>query len=345
MRILMSLLLLASLPASAFTPESGNWWNPNEPGRGFTIEIQDDFLFMTIYTYDNDGEPAWYTAQGRLIGNDRFVGEMIRFRNGQCLGCPFRPNQQVPGIAFPIQIDFLTEITARLIWPWGTLPIERLNFFLGDFRDEAMRGEWQTTIDLLTDPRDEYPFYGDVLIIDTLELIGGRRSYSGCRAEDSVSGRCTTWARNNQEAVGFRDQAEGNVHVIVVENSPTTFMTYFIRVGTYQFDGHARIYPRGQNPSGPLYPVRGQRTASWQFVRSCRQGNCVGPAGAPDPATSALGAARGLVIDWPSEGGLDIDGVAAELGADAGSLLAAEAALAAELGLRQQLRREAAPLQ
>ncbi len=294
MRTLVLLFSLLLGTAHAFTPESGNWWNPDEPGSGYTFEIQDDFLFATIYTYDTDGRAAWYTAQGFLDGNDFFQGNMIRFRNGQCLGCNFTPNQQVPGVSFPITIDFTSEITALMSWPGGVDSIQRLNFILGDYRDEAMRGEWQTTIDFLTDPAVEYPFFGDVLVIDTLEQVEGGPGYSGCRAEDSISAFCTTWALDNQLLVGFATAENVNSHVIIVENSPTTFLTYFVNVGTYQFDGFARVYPRGAAVSGPMYPVRGHRTASWRFVETCAVGNCSGPAGGDPKATTTTAGSKGL---------------------------------------------------
>jgi hypothetical protein len=53
--LLLIVGLLAVAPARAFTPESGFWWAPNEPGSGIALEIQDNFVFLAAYTYDQDG--------------------------------------------------------------------------------------------------------------------------------------------------------------------------------------------------------------------------------------------------------------------------------------------------
>src|SRR5690606_24827001 len=70
---LLSALLLACLfsiatPARAFTPESGWWWSPGYPGIGFSLEIQDDFVFMVAFSYE-DGGATWYAAQGNMADN------------------------------------------------------------------------------------------------------------------------------------------------------------------------------------------------------------------------------------------------------------------------------------
>ena len=51
----MLFAVMLARPAQAFTPENGFYWNAAEPGRGYTIEIQDNFLFIIIYIYNPDG--------------------------------------------------------------------------------------------------------------------------------------------------------------------------------------------------------------------------------------------------------------------------------------------------
>ena len=38
-------------PAAAFFPEPGFYWNSGESGSGYAIELQDNFLFLSAYTY------------------------------------------------------------------------------------------------------------------------------------------------------------------------------------------------------------------------------------------------------------------------------------------------------
>ena len=76
---LFAAFLAAGSAASAFTPENGTWWNPQEPGSGYLIEIQDNFLFLAVYNYHPDGRPMFYTSQGVMNGNARFVGSLSTF--------------------------------------------------------------------------------------------------------------------------------------------------------------------------------------------------------------------------------------------------------------------------
>ncbi len=51
----------------AFTPAAGLWWNPNESGSGYNVQVQHGVLVMTIYSYAaNTGEPVWYIASGPM---------------------------------------------------------------------------------------------------------------------------------------------------------------------------------------------------------------------------------------------------------------------------------------
>ena len=56
---LTALLMFLGTCASAMSPESGIWWNPNESGSGYVIEIQDNTLSFTTYTYEPNGIPLW----------------------------------------------------------------------------------------------------------------------------------------------------------------------------------------------------------------------------------------------------------------------------------------------
>jgi hypothetical protein len=62
--VLLALLVLGSICASAQTPPSyqGLWWNSpggSESGWGVNITHQGDILFATWFTYDSDGKGMW----------------------------------------------------------------------------------------------------------------------------------------------------------------------------------------------------------------------------------------------------------------------------------------------
>jgi len=50
------------LAGRVLDPGSGWWWNPEEPGRGFFLEILGDRARVTCCTYADDGQPIWYST-------------------------------------------------------------------------------------------------------------------------------------------------------------------------------------------------------------------------------------------------------------------------------------------
>ena len=287
--VVLCLLLLAFLPRSgqAFTPESGFYWNPAEAGRGFTIEIQDNFLFMIGYVYRADGSSTFVTTQGLMSGNSSYAGVLDTHSNGQCITCPYTGFPTISaGAAGPVSLVFTSETTATMSWNGGSVPLQRFDFYLSrsggiDTGTEMMLGEWQNVLDYSDVPGfTGYPFFGDVLVFDLLDQDGSPDLFVGCRAENSVDGRCTQAARTNAEAAGYRDGPTG-LHVIVVDNGDT-FLVYVLDVGTSQYDGFGTTcsfnLTLAQCLSGGVddIVVRGWRSASRNFVQ-----NGVGPNSTP----------------------------------------------------------------
>jgi uncharacterized secreted protein with C-terminal beta-propeller domain len=69
------LLLLASLSCFAATTANrspftqGLWWNPDRSGNGFDIFNVGTEVMLLWYTFDAQGRPMWYSAQGALQGS------------------------------------------------------------------------------------------------------------------------------------------------------------------------------------------------------------------------------------------------------------------------------------
>ena len=272
------LLSLLATPARAYTPESGVWWNPNEPGTGILIEIQDNFLFAAAYTYDSAGRPIWYTSAGFLDGNARFTGVLDAFNGGNCPGCPYRPNREDLGAGGPISILFNGNDPTRATLTWGgrSMPIERFQFYLKRPEDEQdlpgvriqltkTLGEWQSVLDFTDNAGADFQYYGDVAVLDVLTFDNSGDFVDGCRPSDSLQGFCTDRDARDHRAI-MEYHASSGEHVLLVDNSSSTWAAYFLDIGTNTFSGEVAVYNKGSTPQ-VFFPVRGHRTASRSFVQ------------------------------------------------------------------------------
>ena len=123
--------------ALAFTPESGWWYNPAESGRGFAIEVQNNTVFMSGFLYEAGGAPLWFvTSASYSQTNNRFEGDMLNLRGGQCLSCTFRPPVLQPSLG-RISVSFTSPSTATLVWPGGSVPIVRQIYGVSDGIDRT----------------------------------------------------------------------------------------------------------------------------------------------------------------------------------------------------------------
>jgi hypothetical protein len=125
-----SLVLLAVLwhvPSAFAAPENGWWWNPNESGRGFFVEIVNGFAYVGAYVYAPDGRADWVVSSGTMTSPLSYSGRLLSFRGGQTLVGDYK----APGPATDVgalDIQFSDDRHATLTWPGGTVPIERLAF-------------------------------------------------------------------------------------------------------------------------------------------------------------------------------------------------------------------------
>jgi hypothetical protein len=269
MRLLQKTLIafgfFMTAQANAFTPESGFWWNPNEPGSGYSIEIQDNYLFIALYVYDEFGNPIWYTAGTTLEGNALFDSSLNYTYNGTCIDCSYTAPITIVGERGPITIVFDTETKATIQFQGAIKNIERFNFLLGDEADR-MVGEWQTIIDLSSTGVD-FPFNGDVLLFESTSISGSNKFADGCRPDNTIDGFCSSFALNNHEMASLFDYQTNQLN-IVVDDSPNFWLSYTVDLGLNQFDGVAEIYSKTAGHNNVFYPVRGFKTASRSFVET-----------------------------------------------------------------------------
>lgn len=278
MRALFSFLVLAVAalaPArsQAYTPESGWYWNPAEPGTGIAVEIQDNRVFLVGFLYDSTGRATWLGSDGTLTGNAQYDGEMFSASGGTCLGCSFRPHTEFPSGGHISIVWSATDPTrATLTWGGRTMPITRFIFGLIRSTDSPatvnstkLLGEWQAVMDF-SSVSGSFPFYGDVLEFFRVDITTNPDFIDGCRADNSQDGFCTSNALSFHGASAYFD-TQRQRHVIVVDDSANDYLTYVVQIGTNQFNGLVSLYPKGSNPT-TWYPVRGFRSASRSFVQT-----------------------------------------------------------------------------
>jgi hypothetical protein len=105
----------------AFTPVTGLWWNPNESGTGYNIQVQHGTMLVTMYSYVAGGDPLWYLALGSLAnsgGGVAATGALDKFRGGQCASCTYQMPIQI-GNDGNITITFTSPTAATVQLPGG----------------------------------------------------------------------------------------------------------------------------------------------------------------------------------------------------------------------------------
>ncbi|MBX3588365.1 MAG: hypothetical protein KF796_17160 [Ramlibacter sp.] len=100
--------------------ESGWWWNAEEPGRGYFIEVQGNQAFLVVFTYEASGQPTWYVANGSLAGSQGLSGVLQQYGNGQSLQGSYRTPSLAanPGSLFFV---FSSAKAGSLVLPDGRL--------------------------------------------------------------------------------------------------------------------------------------------------------------------------------------------------------------------------------
>ncbi|TXT39967.1 MAG: peptidase S8 and S53 subtilisin kexin sedolisin [Comamonadaceae bacterium] len=106
-------------PVTASQPETGWWWSPQESGRGFSIELQGNSLFMTGYMYDTNGNPIWYSSSGTLSSTTSYHGTWQQYANGQTLTGKYQTASIAITNVGSLGIQFNTTSTATLTLPDG----------------------------------------------------------------------------------------------------------------------------------------------------------------------------------------------------------------------------------
>jgi len=101
-------------------PQVGLWWNPNESGSGYAIDVKHNVLVVTIYSYTPAGAPQWYLAAGPLSADGKtFTGTLDKYQGGQCIACAYNGRPVLLGNDGAIGITFSSPTSATVTLPGG----------------------------------------------------------------------------------------------------------------------------------------------------------------------------------------------------------------------------------
>jgi hypothetical protein len=106
------------------------------------MDIQNETLVLTSYTYQASGPDQWYLSSGPLTNDGHnFTATLDKYQGGQCISCTYRaPTLQ--GNDGTITITFVSETMATLSLPGGmTTVIQAYDFGYGPL-PHGLLGEW-----------------------------------------------------------------------------------------------------------------------------------------------------------------------------------------------------------
>lgn len=244
----VALICLFSTSAQAFYPVDGWWWNPEQPGTGLNIEMQDDVMNVAGYLYAPDGRSLWYLAAGPFDAErNRFTGRMDGYRGGQCLGCPFTSPTLQAGAGGQIRIDFDSAISATVTWAGGSFRLERYYWAFDDIFD-VLLGEWHITENVAG------VFFGEQLVMDNRGIVDGRMAVQGRRL-----------GSNNRPALAI---FEPPLLALLVDSAPSFFSFYLFDMTKDRMEGRSWTYRKDEELSGGGAPFIAHRVSSRAFVQT-----------------------------------------------------------------------------
>jgi len=152
-----ALAACAAGAAHAYMPQNGLWSVPAEidgkPGRGFIVDVQDNTMFLTVFTYDADGRPTFYTSAGSVApsetrpGEHVYTGKLLYSQNGPGLGATGNvtngtfDDARSPG---DVTLRFTGTGTGFIRFPGASaeLAVARFNYGYAEPKADKLLGSW-----------------------------------------------------------------------------------------------------------------------------------------------------------------------------------------------------------
>lgn len=116
-------------PPTSTQPQTGWWWNPNEGGRGYSVEVQANSAFIATYMYDGSGNPVWYASGPAPLSNSNtYQGSWTSYSGGQTLTGSYHSPTGTAN-AGSLTLQFTSSTAGTLTLPDGRqIPIQRFGF-------------------------------------------------------------------------------------------------------------------------------------------------------------------------------------------------------------------------
>lgn len=130
-------------PVEVLVPHGGGWWNPDESGSGYFIEMMKNpdgstVGFGTVYTYNADGTSTFYLVQGAVVFSSeaervqsgviaRFSSPIFKAAGGQPFGGAWRPAQVTPAGLGDGEFVFFTRRTGEFRTSDRSVPIRAVS--------------------------------------------------------------------------------------------------------------------------------------------------------------------------------------------------------------------------
>lgn len=230
--VLVSGLAHGASPVTLGGPTTGLWWNPNEGGRGYNIDIQNNTMVVTTFIYQQNGAPIWYLSAGTFDQNTGvFNSSYDSYSDGQCFGCAYLSPTVHSSAGGPMTIAFHNNVTATLYYPGGSVNIVK---YLYGFSSpvSVLKGEWSFSFNIggLVN--------GDWIIFNQLVTDQSGNVYA-TGADDGPL---------NEQAVGTYD-ATTQAFFVVVTEGPFQH-AYKVHLDDRRGLGNAWVVPTGTSVSG-----------------------------------------------------------------------------------------------
>lgn len=181
-KLLLWLPWIGFAAAQGFISEEhyeGVYWDPATPGEGFTFDTQAGLGFMTIYTYDGQGEPTFLTAIGtldtRAKGSERPVFEADVYRTRD-----FTDSELVGELTLFDRHADLSRLTMR--WDEREIELERFVYAYPAEPLGRLAGTW---LFVILDEVPEGAGLVDFIAVDPTPRQDGRGGYLQARSLSS----------------------------------------------------------------------------------------------------------------------------------------------------------------
>jgi len=97
--------------------QNGWWWNEQESGTGYFIEVQGSQAFIASFMYDTSGQPTWYASVANLFTTSSLSGPLDLFANGQSLSGNYKAPSVSAGAAGTMAYGFSSNAIGFMTLP------------------------------------------------------------------------------------------------------------------------------------------------------------------------------------------------------------------------------------